>query len=252
MIVPAEADLHNEYIKLLSKIIQLVEFSNFDEIDRLSREFIRKYLPEVEKLSYDELIKFINDVTGGLGFRELNIYDFDNMLKLGSLISWCDNVNENDVILEIGTGLGRTAYTILSKLNPKLYITVDINPKILTIALYKNPISEFQEILHKPCVKIILGDACKIIPRLKIKFTHVIHDGGPNPDKNPKLFSEYFLSKLIDLLEINGKLSIFAGKNPKWIDKIYNTLRKLNKGNVYTCGLSGSNVKVIRFVKLKD
>lgn len=207
-------------------IVQLLSQGNYDLVDSFSRKAVSSLKDDVCSLSHDEIWRVIDKVTGGLGYT-LNDKDVSRLIIYGSYISWVEVVQQGYKILEIGTGLGRTCYTVLSTVTPSLYLTIDSSREILAIALYRNPYPPFQEALSNPCVKICLCDAVKAVSAIKDVFDHIIHDGGPNPNKNPELFSDSFLGKLVNLLKSNGTLSIFGSKNRLWQNRLYHKLRNL-------------------------
>ncbi|MHC1628740.1 MAG: MnmC family methyltransferase, partial [Candidatus Nezhaarchaeales archaeon] len=136
----------------------------------------------------------------------------------------------------------------LSMVMPSLYLTIDSSREILAIALHRNPYPPFQEALSNPCVKICLCDAVKAVDAIKDVFDHIIHDGGPNPNRNPALFSNSFLDKLTSLLKSGGTLSIFGSKNRRWQNKLYCKLKDLGF-HVKTDSLPYSPVVVFHCIK---
>ncbi len=232
-------------------ILNLIANGKIDEADAVSRDFARRvYLTEVRHWSLERKIRFIDQVTGGLGYRRHDISDFERMVHVGSFIAWSDAVEDGSVILEIGTGLGRTLYVITSKRNVKLYLTCDINPYMLAIALFENPISDFQDALWKSNVKIMMCDAVRLSFKLSMKFNHIVHDGGPCPEANPRLYSAYFLRRLVEICDRNGKLSVFAGRNRRWVEKLYKFFREQPEvAHVVTVSVPGSSVKVLHVTK---
>ncbi len=199
-------------------------------VDRISRSIaLRTYLERVSKLPDRELWDLVDRVTGGLGYTR-DDRDFVRVIMAGCTIAWPEAVEDGDKVLEIGTGLGRTIYCILESTNPSTIVSIDISPEILAVALYRNPYSFFQEKLWDQRVHIVLGDAVEtidILYRKNIRFNHIVHDGGPNPDKNQRLYTRNFLEKLVELLEPNGTITIFAGRKRQTVSRIYNTLKQI-------------------------
>ncbi|RLF19608.1 MAG: hypothetical protein DRZ82_05025 [Thermoprotei archaeon] len=210
---------------ILSNIVK----GKFSLADRITRAFARKVYNEViANLPDDEILDLIDSITGGLGYRGKEL-DPVRMSYCGSLIAWPEAIPPGGKVLEIGTGIGRTCYVATGWAKPSLYITIDNSPEILAIALYRNPISVYQKALSKEIVKICLCDAVKAVKLMvgTIKFDHIIHDGGPNPLRNPRLFSKEFLSNLYDLLRKGGSLSLFAGRHRGCQDRLYFILKSL-------------------------
>ena len=237
--------------KIQQTVLEIAAKGEFDKADEVTRDYVRQiYLREVRYWSLDRKIRFIDLVTGGLGYRELDVTDFDRITHVGTYIAWPDAVRENTYIFEIGTGLGRTLYVVTSRHSVKLYLTCDVNPYILAIALFENPISEFQEALWRSNVKILLCDAIRLSFRLQLKFNHIIHDGGPCPDSNPRLYSQHLLRRILDLCERGGTISMFAGRNRRWVERIYNFFKSQpDVEQVVTISVPGSTVKVIHVKK---
>ncbi|RLE99697.1 MAG: hypothetical protein DRJ63_04655 [Thermoprotei archaeon] len=200
---------------------------DLDKVDLLSRKIAEKtYLSKISKLSEDEVYSLIDEITGGLGYRKGD-FNVMRMGYCGSLIAWPEVIPEGGRVLEIGTGIGRTCYAAVEWAKPSLFLTLDNSPEILAVALYRNPVEAFSRALKRSIVRIALIDAVKAVNIISAKFDHIIHDGGPNPGKNPRIYSKEFLEKLSQLLKPNGTLSIFAGRNKKWQDKIYSILKSL-------------------------
>lgn len=234
-------------------IIKYLLQRDINKVDNISRKiasrayaFIRNYMKT------REILEYIDKVTGGIGYRNKQIgSDWERVVILGCYIAWAESASSKDTVLEIGTGLGRTNYCLQYN-GVKQIITVDVDPYILGIATNNNPYKEFQQALNnRRITRIVLGDAVVIVNVL-IKtgylFTHIVHDGGPNPGKNPRIFSHKFFHKLDKLLANNGRISIFAGKNPKIVSRIYGYLKNLGY-EVYTFNPPGLNVKIVRGVK---
>ncbi len=203
---------------------------DYRSVDRVSRTIAYKaYVSFTSSLSETELWRIIDKTTGGLGYTN-NDRDLARVIMAGCTIAWPEAVKPGYNVLEIGTGLGRTIYCLLYSTNNIAVTTIDISPSILSIALYRNPYRVFQKILWNNNVHIVNYDAVVAVHILSAKgvlYDHIIHDGGPNPMKNPRLYTKRFLEKLILLLKDNGTISIFAGRNPRIVSKLYQTLKQL-------------------------
>jgi len=239
--------------QILLCVIRHILFNNIPKANDITRTIAKKaYQYITSKKTCQEIYDYIDSKTGGLGYREKRIgKDWERVVTLGCYIAWADITNSDSHILEIGTGLGRTLYCMQYN-SPKEIVTLEIDPFILAIALYSNPYQPFQEALWKPNTHILLGDAvllALILKSRKYRFNHIVHDGGPNPEKNPRLYNRFFLSLLYDLLVNNGTISVFAGRNPHYVSRIYNLLKRIGFVNVYVVSPPGINVKIVRGVK---
>lgn len=221
----------------------------YDDVNKYSRKIVKERYNYVENLGYEEILCLIDKITGGLGYKSSEPLDIVQMNYAGSYIAWPEKVTDNSRVLEIGTGLGRTAYVVHYVARPKIYVTIDVSGEILYIALYKNPIKVYQDVLWLSDVKIIFSDAVKIIDCINDEFDHIIHDGGPNPKKNKRLYSKHFLYKLIGLLRRGGSLSIFIGSERKMQEEVYSTLIELGLQVVETVSLPFSKARVIHAYK---
>jgi len=224
--ISARSSIRSGVEGLEGKILELLARRSYDEADRATRLFVEQLRSWALTLSEEEVWRFVNEVTGGLGYTEED-RDVCRVALCGSLISWAEVVKDGFKVLEVGTGLGRTCYTVLFTARPSLYLSIDNSPQILALALYRNPYEAFRRALGASCVKLCLCDAVKAVKALREEFDHVIHDGGPNPNRNPKLYSEELLEDLARVLRRGGTMSVFAGRNKSWQDRIYLTLRSL-------------------------
>lgn len=215
--------------------------------DRLTRKAASRAFKEVKRLPWDERLKIIDGATGGIGYTEGG-WDESRITALGCLIAWPEAVKRGARVFEVGTGLGRTCHVVTWSSSPSLYLSVDVNPYILAIALHDNPIPTYQRALWRGEVKLALIDARRAVELLEPGFDHIVHDGGPNPDNNPELWSRSFLEALARLLKPGGTLSVFAGRNPRWVDHTFNTLRGLGL-RAWTEGAPGFKVRVVRAEK---
>ncbi len=212
-------------------------------------EYTRQRAANVNIVDKNKIIDIIDNITGGLGYTKDNPLDESRMNYAGYYIAWPDVLENNMKILEIGTGLGRTAYVVHYTINPETYLTIDNSLEILHIALYNNPIEDYKKILWRTNVKIIYGDALQVLECINDEFDHVIHDGGPNPRRNRRLYSIYFFSLLKRILKKNGTLSVFIGSYRVMQDHIYNTLIGLEFDVLETVSLPFSKARVIHAVK---
>ncbi len=221
----------------------------YDEADRLSRRIVNEKYKYILSKDFHELLEIIDRTTGGLGYTRKEPLDVVRMGLAGSVIAWPEVLRNGDKILEVGTGLGRTAYVVHYVVKPSIYVTIDVSGEMLFIALYRNPVKVYQDVLWRNNVKIIYADATRIIRCFSDVFDHIIHDGGPNPRKNKKLYSQSFLKALVKLLKPKGSLSIFIGSERTMQEEIYDNLSRLGLRIIETKPLPYSKARVIHAVK---
>ncbi len=221
----------------------------YDEVDGIVRRIISEKHKGTSFRNFSELLEIIDNITGGLGYTKEEPLDVVRMGLAGSVIAWPEVLRDGDKVLEIGTGLGRTAYVVHYAVKPSIYVTIDVSGEILFIALYKNPIKVYQDVLWRSDVKIIYADATRIIKCLNDVFDHIIHDGGPNPRRNKKLYSMNFLKALVKLLKPGGRLSIFIGSERLMQERIYTSLIEIGLRIIETKSLPFSKARVIHAVK---
>lgn len=229
---------------MYSKLCLMLRNHMYDEADALSRRIVANH-----PLKSKQLIDVISRITGGLGYTKENPLDELRMNYVGYYIAWPDVLNNAVKVLEIGTGLGRTAFIVHYVVNPQLYLTIDNSLEMLYIALYNNPIGDYRRVLWRRDVKVVYGDALHLLKCLNDTFDHVIHDGGPNPRKNKRLYSKHFFNILSKLLKKRGTLSVFIGSYRVMQDLVYNTLLDTGFKIIETSSLPFSKARVIHAVK---
>lgn len=211
-------------------ILDLISKRDMYKVDILSRKLAYSYY--VEKLAFmdkQELIELIDKVTGGLGYKRDEPLNAVSMTLAGTVIVWPDAVRKSRRILEIGTGLGRTCYVSYYYVKPEMFVTIDVSLEILALALYRNPIDVYWKSLWELTTFVVWGDAIDVVKRLPNSFfDHVIHDGGPNPLKNPSIYTRWFLCEIYRVLKPCGTLSVFAGRARRGKEMVYRNL--LNAG----------------------
>jgi len=233
-------------------ILSSVSRRDYRKADYLTRAIaFNAFYRKTSNISYNQVWSIIDRYTGGLGYKKDIIEEY-MIIQAGCTIAWPEAVEPGSRILEIGTGLGRTLFCILESVNVKEYYTIDISAEILSIALYRNPFKYFQEKLWRDEVYVINYDAVKlayILDRNNEKYNHIIHDGGPNPRRNKRVFSKQFFKILYRLLKDNGTISVFAGRNPNEVSRICRILSELGF-RVYTTSFPRSPVRVIHGYKI--
>jgi len=184
----------------VNEIYKYLQQGDYNTADKITRAKARQYyLKYIAHIDYGKKLRIIDEITGGLGYKggELNILE---MNFAGVIISWVEVVKSKPKVLEVGTGLGRTCFIVVKNTSPSLYLSLDKSLTMLAIALFSNPIKEYMQALNSNVVKVAWADALKAVDMIPDVFDHIIHDGGPNPNKNPRLYSESFLAKLARVL----------------------------------------------------
>ena len=207
-------------------ILDLISRGDICRVDALSRRIAyNQYVEQVASMSAWELVELVDKVTGGLGYKRDKPFNSVSMTLAGTVIVWPDAVEKSERILEIGTGLGRTCYVTYYYTKPEMFITVDISLEMLAVALYRNPINAYWKSLWEITTFIVWGDAVDVVRRLPNSFfDHIIHDGGPNPLKNPNIYTKHFFSELYRVLKPCGTLSVFAGRARRSKEMVYRNL----------------------------
>jgi len=207
------------------EMLNLLRRRQFDAADEKSRLIAKDtYERFVKPLNDCEVFQLIDEITGGLAYRKGD-FNIMRMVYCGSIIAWPEAIPDGGRVLEIGTGIGRTCYVAIEWANPSLFVTIDVSPFVLAIALFRNTVSAYREALWRKHVKIVLYDSLKAADALNLMFDHIIHDGGPNPRRNPALYSRESLYTLSKVLKLGGSMSIFAGRDRKWQNEIDRTLK---------------------------
>lgn len=131
--------------------------------------------------------------------------DVTRLIIYGSYIAWAEAVKPGSEVLEISTGLGGLLLRPLDDLPFALP-----GDRLFTRDTRDSPLQEsifaILRIFLSSIVKMCLCDATIAVHHINDSFDHIIHNGGPNPNKNPALFSSAFLSKLVSLLKVGGAL----------------------------------------------
>ncbi len=207
-------------------VLDAVRRWRLDEADSVTRSCAREYWRLNGVRLSRQLLELIEYATGGLGYDRDSPLDPAQMVAAGTVIAWPEVVRDNGVIVEIGTGLGRTCYVIHYVVKPLTYVTIDVSLEILAVALNANPVPDFQRCLSKPDVKVLLGDARELLDYFPKEFAdHVVHDGGANPLRNPELYTPDFMRKLYRVLKPCGTISVFAGRSRSGRQLVYQSLR---------------------------
>ncbi len=222
---------------------------NYRRADRIARKTAYiAYVNKISHMSRKDIENYIDKATGGLGYLGKPGQDDYRVITLGCYIAWAEKTAYADRVLEIGTGLGRTNYCVRYMNKSAIIHSIEIDPIILGIALYQNPYEYFSESLRNNKTLIFLNDAFMIIDILRRNneiYDHIIHDGGPNPGKNTRIYSYRFLNTLYKLLRKGGSISIFAGKNPYYVKRIYNDLKNIGFKKLETINPPGIPVRII-------
>ncbi len=230
--------------EIIPRLVARREYRRADRLSRLAALDAHDYI--VSRMGWGELVAYVRRVTGGLGDTEDEPFDVVRMGLAGSVIAWPEAVERGARVLEVGTGVGRTRYAIRVSTETSLYVTIDVDPVMLAVALFGNPVPAYREALWERDVVVLLGDAARLLRLLPdAYFDHVVHDGGPNPRRNPRLFSREVLAEIARVLRPGGTLSVFAGAEREWRTRIYRSLVGLGFEVVETVHLPGSRAAVI-------
>ena len=126
---------------------------------------------------------------------------------------------KNAKILDICYGIGyntKTALQYLKNIESVDCIEIDKN---LAQNSFKYPFEDkineiIENNLKKPdFINFYFGDARKIIPKLNKKYDIIFHDGFA-PHKQPELWSEELISKIVQLLDFNGVYLTYNHSKP--------------------------------------
>ncbi len=208
------------------KVLTALRKHGLDKADMVSRACVLEVLREVRSARI-ELYRVVETLTGGLGYSSGEPFEPAQMVVAGTVIAWPEAVRDGSRVLEIGTGIGRTCYVVHYASKPSLYVTVDFSPEVLAVALYMNPSTSFSRCLESPTVKLILADAVEAVKLLPSSFfDHVVHDGGPNPLRNPRLYTPSFMKQLYRVMKPCSTISVFAGRSRRGRELVYRSLKE--------------------------
>ncbi|RLE59387.1 MAG: methyltransferase, partial [Thermoprotei archaeon] len=129
-------------------------------------------------------------------------------------------------VLDVCTGLGYTAIAAL-KSGACNILSIEVDRNVLLLAEY-NPWSKG---LRNKSIKIILGDAYDILPKLETSsFDKIIHD-PPRPAFAPMLYSYDFYTELYRVLKPRGILFHYTGSPGKrrGVDIARGVMRRLQR-----------------------
>ena len=208
-----------------ARVRRLVAEGRLREADGVSRDCAER----LWRLASDELRErapaVVEAATGGLGYGSESPFDPAQMVVAGTVIAWPEAVRDGSRVVEIGTGVGRTCYVIHYAAKPSEYVTIDVSLEVLAIALHANPSPSFADCLRGDDVVILYGDAVDLLPLLpSASFDHAVHDGGPNPLRNPRLYSRTVFAQLARILRPCGTVSVFAGRSREGRRMVYEGL----------------------------
>mgnify|MGYP000120727899 CR=1 FL=1 len=238
--VSVDLGLSKEYIRICKDYIvlkgtpievnTLVELSNIcrdDEIYALDRERIIRLAFFKERHFYK--LKYL-----GRGIAPTVEIDGMHMHRITGITPWEDaklkvdlvKVRRCNRVLDICTGLGYTAIAALRR-GACSILSIEVDENILLLAEY-NPWS--RELDNKK-VKILLGDAYKVISELdSLYFDKIVHD-PPRPTLAPLLYSYDFYTELYRVLKPKGTLFHYTGRPGKsrGIDLARGVMRRLQR-----------------------
>jgi len=204
---------------------RLVSKGEYDEADKISREYARKvFESKVKRWSLHELSKFLlKSFCNLLCIHKLHELNTNRALSIGSTLSWIDVIKDGYRIFEVGTGLGTTCYAVICTSEVEEYITVEPSGEALAVALFKNPLNVCRKALWNENVKILLGDPRFIISSMRRDvFDHVICKGVLRFLRIPP--STRLLKRLVKMLKNNGTIALLVEGNSELSNKIHHTL----------------------------
>jgi predicted methyltransferase len=124
------------------------------------------------------------------GLRMNLVKDFKDVLDYSKEVCRLLQIGKGDTVLDTCTGLGYTA--IAASRFAKKVVTIEKSRAALTLAEW-NPWS--MELFHSRNIRIITGDSYEEVPKLKEKFTKIIHD-PPRFSRAGHLYSAEFYRRL--------------------------------------------------------
>ncbi|MCD6301869.1 MAG: hypothetical protein J7L82_07375, partial [Staphylothermus sp.] len=126
---------HIYKVNIIPCIVKNILLSDLTNADRITRTIAKTTYNSIREQSKN-LIKYIDEITGGIGYRKDMLgRDWERVITLGCYIAWADSVQKDEKVLEIGTGLGRTTYCIQYNKPVEIH-SIDNDQLILSIALY--------------------------------------------------------------------------------------------------------------------
>lgn len=139
------------------------------------------------------------------GLRMHLVKGFKDVFDYSKEVCRLLQMGKADTVLDICTGLGYTA--IAASRFAKKVVTIEKSRAALTLAEW-NPWS--MELFHSNNIRIIRGDAYEEVPRLKEKFTRIIHD-PPRFSRAGNLYSAEFYRRLASVSKEGALLFHYFG-----------------------------------------
>lgn len=139
------------------------------------------------------------------GLRMNLVKDFKDVLDYSKGVCRLLQIGKGDTVLDTCTGLGYTA--IAASRLAKRVVSIEKSRAALTLAEW-NPWSS--ELFHSRNIRIITGDSYEEVPKLKEKFTKIIHD-PPRFSRAGHLYSAEFYRRLASVSSEGALLFHYFG-----------------------------------------
>ncbi|WGH25127.1 MAG: O-methyltransferase [Candidatus Shikimatogenerans bostrichidophilus] len=162
-------------------------------------------------------------------YKNINKKEMSDLVQ-GRFLSFISKIKNPKNILEVGTLIGYSSLCLSEGLKKKGgLITIDKNKKFIKYAR-KN----INKTKYKNKIKIIYGNALKIIPKLKIKFDIVFIDADKKNYINyfNLIFNKIRKNGIIIIDNVLWKGLIINKKKDKFTKIIHSFNKKLKKYNI--------------------
>ncbi|MCD6196181.1 MAG: hypothetical protein J7J82_05300, partial [Staphylothermus sp.] len=93
---------NNKYIykvNIIPCIVKNILLNNFEKADQITRIIAKNTYDSVRNQDKDIIIKYIDEITGGIGYRRKMLgKDWERVVLLGCYIAWADAVQSNEKV----------------------------------------------------------------------------------------------------------------------------------------------------------
>lgn len=158
------------------------------------------------------------------GLRMHLVKDFRDVFDYSNEIVRILRIGRGDTVLDTCTGLGYTAIAASRKAGK--VITVENSRAVLTLAGW-NPWS--RELFSSPNISAINGDSFEEVPKIKEKFTKIIHD-PPRLSRAGSLYSGEFYRRLASASKEGALLFHYFGSLGKGERRISTEVKRRLSG----------------------